>query len=66
MNGLTYKTCRHCKRPVTCRAGRGLCRPCWDDKAVREQYDVVAPFGGPVQRIIRVVREYADSQDSQR
>ncbi len=40
------RTCRHCQQPYSGRAGRGLCRECWDDADVRADYDLVAPFGG--------------------
>ena len=32
------RECRHCGKVGHQRTGRGLCRPCWDDKAVRKQY----------------------------
>jgi len=42
---LTY-ICVHCKRKYYERAGRGLCRPCWNKPTIRQRYAVIAPFGG--------------------
>jgi hypothetical protein len=44
--GAPSHPCRHCHRPFVTRAGRGLCRKCFDTPGVRELYPVVAPFGG--------------------
>lgn len=30
--------CVHCSIHVQCNSGRGLCRSCWDDRAIRELY----------------------------
>lgn len=43
---LEAKRCRHCNEVITARAGRGLCRPCWDIPEIKEKYPPVAPFGG--------------------
>lgn len=40
------RVCRHCKEPFSDRAGRGLCRSCWNDKSIRDRYPPVAAFGG--------------------
>jgi hypothetical protein len=40
------RVCRHCREPYSARAGRGLCRPCWDDPAIRARYKPLAAFGG--------------------
>ena len=45
---MKAKSCHHCKKIMTGRIGRGLCRPCWDDRSIRERYPQVAPFGGKV------------------
>ena len=37
--------CRHCKQPVKERAGRGLCRACWNKPEVRSKYPPIAGFG---------------------
>ena len=38
--------CRHCLTPFNCRTGRGLCRTCWNDPAIKERYKPLANFGG--------------------
>ncbi len=38
--------CLNCGRPIPCRVGRGLCRGCWNDRAVRERFPRLAPFAG--------------------
>ena len=41
-----HRICRHCKQPYPSRIGRGLCRDCWDNIEIRQQYPPVAAFGG--------------------
>ena len=48
--------CRHCSTPWMSRTGRGLCRTCWNDPAIRAQYPLVAVFGGPVAGAMRFRR----------
>jgi hypothetical protein len=43
---MTIRFCRHCNQEYGVRAGRGLCRPCWDNPAIRAQYPLMAAFGG--------------------
>lgn len=38
--------CLHCATPFGCRIGRGLCRGCWNDVAIRVLYPPLAPFAG--------------------
>jgi hypothetical protein len=40
------KRCRNCGVIVNTRVGRGLCRQCWNDPAIRAAYPPLAPFGG--------------------
>jgi RNA polymerase sigma factor (sigma-70 family) len=40
------RLCRECHEPYSIRAGRGLCRPCWNDPAIRAKYPPLAEFGG--------------------
>ncbi len=40
------RTCRNCQQPNRDRAGRGLCRVCWNDPAIKAQFAPVAKFGG--------------------
>lgn len=44
--GSRARRCRHCGEAFSVRAGRGLCRACWDDPAIRTRYEPVAAFGG--------------------
>lgn len=43
---LGGKKCRHCGRVYATRTGRGLCRPCWNKKEIKDKYAIVAPWGG--------------------
>ena len=38
--------CKHCQGLVTNRAGRGLCRQCWDNSKIRKRYSLLAVLGG--------------------
>lgn len=49
---LVYPICRHCKEPLSSNAGRGLCRRCWNDIAIRTQYPPLAPFGGKLAQLL--------------
>ena len=40
------RICKHCDQSYISRTGRGLCRTCWDDIAIRTKYKPLAPFGG--------------------
>ncbi len=40
------RTCRNCQQPHRDRAGRGLCRVCWNNPTVKAQFAPVAKFGG--------------------
>lgn len=60
----TLRTCRHCGREFLARAGRGLCRACWNDPAVRGRYGVVATFGGNTTTQMRVAAAYRAHPDS--
>lgn len=53
-----FNHCRHCREVIgIARVGRGLCRKCWDDKAIRSMYPPVATFGGNVMEQIRRFKE---------
>lgn len=40
------RICRHCSDIFAARVGRGLCRKCWNQPAVRKKYGPIAKFGG--------------------
>jgi len=50
---IRERICRHCKKPYTCRAGRGLCRHCWENPLIKAKYQPLAGFGG------RAAQEFA-------
>lgn len=43
---LAVTLCRNCGRTIKSRAGRGLCRQCWDDPEIREGFAPLSDFGG--------------------
>ena len=55
-------TCEHCGNPYQKRVGRGLCRVCWNDKAIREQYPIKAAFGGVEAAALRLPRRKTMSE----
>lgn len=43
---MKSRRCRHCERLYSCRTGRGLCRTCYFDPAIKAQYPLLSTFGG--------------------
>jgi hypothetical protein len=39
--------CKECLAGICIRAGRNLCRICWNDPVVRRRHPIVAPFASP-------------------
>ncbi len=58
---MTY-VCRNCNDYYSVRAGRGLCRKCWDDKIIRVKYPLLAQFGGEEASKFQFRQEIPDSQ----
>ncbi len=40
------RICRNCHAEYSTRAGRGLCRDCWNNADIRKKFPPLAPFGG--------------------